>query len=226
MKGMFRNLFGWCRKKDISPLTPPTSSSSSVKISPKSVKISNTKKSKSNKHEYKNKYVDLRAEWKFSKSTKSQLSPTTNDPPVSDDISLPQYESSFNASSSTTEDSSVTSPIKTSALRKLNISELSCKKKSSSKHSIRSNTSTTSRHESSLMESVREDEDLEVTVNIACVCGNNQMTSSFVIQCDHCGLWFHTDCVRLSETCIEELERRSWTGSATNASRRPRTTQT
>ena len=75
---------------------------------------------------------------------------------------------------------------------------------------IRSNTSSTSMasaHETSLMESVREDEDLEVTVNIACVCGNNQMTSSFVIQCDHCGLWFHTDCVRLSETCIEELER-------------------
>jgi len=73
-----------------------------------------------------------------------------------------------------------------------------------------SSTGTAGVDESALVESVREEEEEEfgeVTVNIACVCGNNQMTASFVIQCDFCLLWFHTDCVQLSKSCIEELER-------------------
>ena len=59
------------------------------------------------------------------------------------------------------------------------------------------------------MEPVDEDETgdlLEITVNIDCLCGSNQMTNSQIILCDHCGVWFHTDCVGLSEPCIEEME--------------------
>merc|ERR1719209_2666404 len=61
---------------------------------------------------------------------------------------------------------------------------------------------------SSLVESVRDDEELpvdEVTVNIACICGNNLMTSSQVIQCDNCTIWFHTDCMELTISSIEEI---------------------
>ena len=47
---------------------------------------------------------------------------------------------------------------------------------------------------SNMVRSTRKDEDLpeeEVTVNIACICGNDQMTSSQVIQCDNCAMFFH-----------------------------------
>merc|ERR1719186_66378 len=58
------------------------------------------------------------------------------------------------------------------------------------------------------MQSVMEEEQREeVTVNLDCLCGNNQITDSMVIRCDQCGVWFHTDCMQLGMTCIEELER-------------------
>ena len=50
----------------------------------------------------------------------------------------------------------------------------------------------------------------EVTVNLACVCGNNEVSASMesmVIECDYCLKWFHTDCVQLNSSSIEELER-------------------
>jgi len=49
----------------------------------------------------------------------------------------------------------------------------------------------------------------EVTVNLACVCGNNELSASMsmVIECDYCLKWFHTDCVQLNSSSIEELER-------------------
>jgi len=70
---------------------------------------------------------------------------------------------------------------------------------------IQSNASSTSMLDSPGMQSTMEEE--EVTVNLDCVCGINQMTSSHVIQCDQCGVWYHTDCMQLGMTCIEELER-------------------
>ena len=48
---------------------------------------------------------------------------------------------------------------------------------------------------------VKGDNAAEVTINISCVCGNDQLIWSLVIQCDH------TDCVYLSEENIAELER-------------------
>ena len=47
----------------------------------------------------------------------------------------------------------------------------------------------------------------EVTVNLACVCGNNELSESMVIECDYCLKWFHTDCVQLNSSSIEELKR-------------------
>eukprot|EP00092_Neocalanus_flemingeri_P027077 GFUD01029363.1.p1 GENE.GFUD01029363.1~~GFUD01029363.1.p1 ORF type:complete len:100 (-),score=29.14 GFUD01029363.1:170-469(-) len=67
--------------------------------------------------------------------------------------------------------------------------------------------SQTSMSDSLAMQSMSEEQQEEVTVILDCVCGNNQMTNSFVIQCDHCGAWFHTDCVQLSTESIEELDK-------------------
>ena len=53
---------------------------------------------------------------------------------------------------------------------------------------------------------VKGDNAAEVTINISCVCGNDQLTCSLVIQCDQCGCWFHTDCVYLNEENIAEIE--------------------
>jgi len=78
-----------------------------------------------------------------------------------------------------------------------------------SMHTIQAQADNESACRTSLLEPVDEDEtgDVEeITVNIACICGSNEMTSSQVIQCDNCAMWFHTDCVDLSESGIEEIE--------------------
>ena len=69
--------------------------------------------------------------------------------------------------------------------------------------------SSTENLSSSIDSKSEEKEDIvtEVTVNISCLCGDDQMTLSLVIQCDQCGYWYHTDCVNLSEDNIAELER-------------------
>jgi len=80
-------------------------------------------------------------------------------------------------------------------------------------HTIQGDTSSVESEEvgdkSNPKESDKEDKEQsveEITVNIACICGDSQMTSSQVIQCDHCAMWFHTDCMGLTMSCIEEIE--------------------